>query len=113
MTNFATVIYWENELIIEYDNEPINHQDAWKPCGDGTWVYDIKDNKIGRVNIGFSHELPYHFSPETWNPNKRFYKVLASSEPLRVWWCNSEKNDNLTFESINCALPKIKTIEKI
>ena len=92
-------------FIIEYEDNPISYADAWKPCGNGKWVYNDKDNTLGRVSIGYCHELPYNYHPETWNLKGTFHKVLASSKPLWVWW--GEGCTTLKWKDINVALPKL------
>lgn len=101
----AKIIHHGIEYVIEYEVKPISHSDGWKPCGDGTWVFCSTDNTLGRVSIGFCHELPYSHDFKTWNPKGRFHKVTASSRPLWVWW--GEGCNKLKFGDIGVALPKL------
>ena len=109
-TKRAIVVYHGIEFEIEYESKPISHSDAWKPCGDGTWVYNSDSNQLGRVSIGYSHELPYHYHFETWNPKGRFHKVVASSKPLWVWWGGGCMR--LKWGDFGIALPQIKELCK-
>lgn len=104
-TRKTTIIHHNIEFEIEYEIEPISHHDAWRPCGDGIWVYYSENNSIGRNCIGYSHELPYHYHPEKWNVNGSFHKIIASSKPLWVWW--GEGCLSLNWGDDNIALPKI------
>ena len=105
-TKRATVIHHGIKIKIEHEVKPISHSDAWKPCGDGVWVYDSFENKLGRNSIGYSYELPYHYRQETWNPNGRFHKVIALSKPLWAWW--REGCLNLKWGDFGIALLRIK-----
>ena len=105
-TKKAKLTHWGIEFEIEYETEPIKHRDAWQPCGNGVWVYDSLENKIDRNSIGYCHELPYSYRPETWNPKGRFHKVVASSKPLWVWW--REGCLDLKWGDFGIALPQIK-----
>lgn len=102
------VIHHNIEYEIEYETKPISHRDAWKPCGDGTWVYNSENNTLGRVSIGYSNELPYRYYPETWNPKVKFHKIISSSKPLWVWW--GESCDKLKWGDIGVALPKLEIL---
>lgn len=105
MNQIANIIHHNINMIIEYEETPITREDAWKPCGNGTWVYDSKNNTIGRNNIGFCHELPYGTRDQAWNPNGRFHKILSSTHPLWVWW--KEGCRQLKWGDENIALPKL------
>lgn len=104
-TIVANVIHHGISLMIEYEKNPVNHRDTWRPCGDGVWLYDTKDKELCRNSIGFCHELPYHYEKENWNISGRFHLVVASSKPLWVWW--GEGCDKLKFGDIGVALPEI------
>jgi len=108
-TKITTVIHHGIQFKIEYELAPINHKDAWEPCGDGVWVYCSTTNTIGRNHIGYCHELPYHYKPEKWNPKGNFHKVVASSKPLWVWW--GDGCTSLKWGDSGIALPKLKNIK--
>ena len=96
------VIYHGVEYEIEYEIKPISHRDAWRPCGNGVWIYSEERNSLERVSIGSHHDIPYSF--EAFNPNNKYHKVTASSKPLWVWW--GEGCNKLDWGDIGIALPK-------
>lgn len=105
-TNIIDVVEGDIELKIKISSTPLTYEEAWGrgKCGDGTWVYCKERHALERVAIGSHSDLPY--SRESFSPKNSYYKVLASSHPLWVWW--GQGCTKLTWEDkSNIALPQL------
>lgn len=100
-TIITEINYWNEVISIEYFKRPLEYREASRPCGNGVYIYNSKNNQIYRWSLSLSHDLPY--SNSNWNTSKEWHLVKASSIPLPTWWGS---NNKLSFGDIGCALPQ-------